>query len=181
MLKELLTPLVFPIGAAAMARLTLLLNHVIAAESVAVQRLKPHAGCSVQLFCTGWPALLPALPVLAFTITPAGLLQWCGDHPPTEPALRVTLDASNPAQLVGQCLSGERPHVNIEGDAALATDVGWLIDHLRWDIEDDLAPIIGPTLAHQLARVGRGVGRGFGTALRTVQGLASRRGGGAFP
>jgi ubiquinone biosynthesis accessory factor UbiJ len=181
MLKDLLTPLVTPIGAAAMARLSLLLNHVIAAESVAVERLKPHAGRSVQLFCTGWPTLLPALPMLAFTITAAGLLEWAGAHPPAEPALRVSMDVSNPAQLLGQCLSGERPHVNIEGDAALATDVGWLIENLRWDIEDDLAQIMGPTVAHQLARLGRGVGRGFGSALRALQSLASRRGGGAFP
>jgi len=29
------------------------------------------------------------------------------------------------------------------------------VEHLRWDIEDDLARLIGDAPAHQLARLGR--------------------------
>ncbi|MDE2147682.1 MAG: hypothetical protein KGJ24_13425, partial [Burkholderiales bacterium] len=53
-------------------RLTLLLNHVLAAELLASARLAPHAGRGVGLTLAGWPALLPAPPRLAWRVTPAG-------------------------------------------------------------------------------------------------------------
>lgn len=162
------------LGSAAMERITLLLNHVIAAEPVATERLRPHSGRSIQLQWTGWPGLLPAPPVVAFTITPAGLLEWCGEQAPAQPDLRVTIDASNPLRLVGQWLSGERPKVGIEGDSALATDVSWLIDNLRWDIEDDVARIIGQAPAHELGRAASAVGAGLREAVRALQGLMAR-------
>lgn len=166
------------LGTAAMERITLLLNHVIAAETVATERLKPHAGRHVQLVWTGWPSLLPAPPVVAFAVTPAGLLEWAGTEPPAAPELRVSLDASNPARLAGMWLAGERPSVNIEGDSAFAADVSWLIDNLRWDIEDDLARIVGQAPAHQIARVASAAASGFSFAAKTLQDLVVRGGGG---
>jgi ubiquinone biosynthesis protein UbiJ len=162
------------LGSAAMERITLLLNHVIAAEPVATERLRPHSGRSIQLEWTGWPTLLPAPPLVAFSITPAGLLEWCGEQAPAQPDLRVSLDASNPLRLVGQWLSGERPKVGIDGDSALATDVSWLIDNLRWDIEDDVARVIGQAPAHELARAASAIGAGLREAVSTLQGLMPR-------
>ncbi len=162
------------LGSAAMERITLLLNHVIAAEPVATERLRPHSGRSIQLQWTGWPSLLPPPPLVAFNITPAGLLEWCGEQAPAQPDLRVSLDASNPLRLVGQWLSGERPKVGIEGDSALAADVSWLIDNLRWDIEDDVARVIGQAPAHELARAASALGAGLREAVSTLQGLMSR-------
>ena len=66
------------IAPAVMERLTLLINHVLSGEPVAMQRLRPHSGKTVELTLQGWPALLPTPPLLAFFITPAGLLEWCG-------------------------------------------------------------------------------------------------------
>jgi ubiquinone biosynthesis protein UbiJ len=173
------------LGAAAMERVTLLLNHVLAAEPVATGRLKPHAGRSIQLSWTGWPSLLPAPPVAAFTVTPAGLLEWRGDVSaplPGLPELRISIDASNPARLAAQWLAGERPSIGIDGDSAFAADVSWLIDNLRWDIEDDLANIVGAGPAHQIARAGGLVARGFSAAVRTLQqGFGGRSGGGGHP
>lgn len=157
-----------------MERITLLLNHVIAAEPVATERLRPHAGRSIQLQWTGWPSLLPPPPVVAYTVTPAGLLEWCGEAPPPQADLRVSLDASNPLRLAAQWFTGERPAVVIEGDSALATDVSWLIDNLRWDIEDDVARVIGQVPAHELSRVASAIGAGLREAVRTLQGLVSR-------
>jgi len=38
----------------------------------------------------GWPALLPPPPALAFRVTPAGLLEWCGgEQAPADADLRV--------------------------------------------------------------------------------------------
>lgn len=157
-----------------MERITLLLNHVIAAERVATERLKTHTGRSLQLLWTGWPPLLPPPPVVAFNITPAGLLEWCGDQVPVQPDLRMSLDASNPLKLASLWISGERPQVVIEGDSALAADVSWLIDNLRWDIEDDLARIIGQAPAHELAKASKAVSAGLREAVRALQGLVSR-------
>jgi ubiquinone biosynthesis protein UbiJ len=162
------------LGSAAMERITLLLNHVIAAEPVATERLKAHRGRSLQLVWTGWPSLLPPPPVVAFSVTPAGLLEWCGDQAPVQADLRVSLDGSNPLKLASLWLTGERPQVGIEGDSALAADVSWLIDNLRWDIEDDIARIIGQAPAHELARAASAVSAGLREAVKAVQGLVSR-------
>lgn len=162
------------LGSAAMERITLLLNHVVAAETVATERLKPHSGRSLQLVWTGWPSFLPPPPVVAFTITPAGLFEWCGEQVPAQPDLRVSIDASNPLKLASLWLAGERPQVGIEGDSALAADVSWLIDNLRWDIEDDLARILGQAPAHELARGASAVAAGLREAVRALQGLVSR-------
>jgi ubiquinone biosynthesis protein UbiJ len=157
-----------------MERLTLWLNHVLAGEDAAVQRLRPHAGRSIRLQLAGWPSLLPAPPDVAFTITRAGLLEWRGADPPPAADLRVTVDASNPALMLAQGLTGRRPAVEVAGDALLAADVSWLMDNLRWDVQDDLARFVGPAAAHQLARVGSRVAGGLRDGVAAVAGLAGR-------
>jgi ubiquinone biosynthesis protein UbiJ len=162
-------------GTAAVERLTLLANHVIGSEPVAMQRLKAHAGRSIQLHFAGWPALLPALPVTAFRVSNAGLLEWCGADAPSAADLRVEIDASNPALAVAQALSGTRPRVEVAGDAAFATDLNWLFDNLRWDLQDDVARVVGQAPARELARVAGSVSAGLREAARAVGSLAARR------
>jgi ubiquinone biosynthesis accessory factor UbiJ len=157
-------------------RFTLWLNHVLASEEAAMARLRPHAGRSVRVDLSGWPSLLPAPPALSFVVTRAGLLEWTGDQPAAEPDLRLTVDASNPALMVAQGLAGQRPAVDISGDSAFATDLNWLMDNLRWDVEDDLARFIGDAPAHELMRVGRPVGQAMRSAVAMLAGLAVRQG-----
>ena len=64
--------------------------------------------------------------------------------------------------------------IDVAGDAAFATDVNWLFDHLRWDVEDDLAKIVGPTPAHELARLARGAATGLRDAVAGVGAMAAR-------
>jgi ubiquinone biosynthesis protein UbiJ len=156
-------------------RLTLLLNHVLASEAVATERMLGHRGATLQLVLERWPSLLPAPPVLSWRITPAGLLQWNGADglaPAAEgaPGLLVTLDASNPALLLAKALGGEPPAVRIDGDAALAGDVNWLLQNLRWDVAADLERLFGPQVAGVLHPLGRMLGQGLRAAL---QGLSS--------
>lgn len=162
------------LAAMTMERFTLLLNHVLAAEPVATQRLRPHAGRTLTLRLQGWPSLLPALPPLSFRVTPAGLLEWSADGPVTEPALLLVVEAADPLSLLARSLAGERGKVDIQGDAALAADVSWLMDNLRWDVREDLSRIVGPVLALQAARVGGVLSRGLREALRWI---AARRAG----
>ena len=163
------------LGQAAIERLTLLVNHVLASESVATQRMSVHAGRSIRVQFDGWPSLLPPLPPTAFRVTPAGLVEWCGAEAPAEPDLRVNIDASNPALAMAQALSGTRPQVAIAGDAALATDLNWLFDNLRWDVQDDLARIVGQAPAREISRVAGGIAAGMREAVKTLSGLVARR------
>lgn len=169
-LHDLLAP-------AAMGRTTLVLNHVLASEPVATERLRAHAGRRIDIQPQAWPALLPPLPRLAFLVTPAGLLDWDGQGEGTGPAdLTVRFDASNPALLAARALTGETPQVEVEGDAQLAADVNWLLQNLRWDVEADLERVMGPAAAHQLARLGGGLARGVRAAVQAAASLAARRG-----
>ena len=155
--RELLAP-------AALQRLTLLANHLLLAEPVAVQRLLPHAGKRLSVELTEWPPLLPAPPLAVFQVTPAGLLEWCGEidgatSAPAELQLRVA--AANPALLMVRLAAGERPQVGVQGEAQFAADVNWLADNLRWDLEADLARVVGPLPARQLASLGAAVAAGL--------------------
>jgi ubiquinone biosynthesis accessory factor UbiJ len=161
-------------GGAAIERLTLLANHVLAAEPVATQRMRAHAGQCVRVQFDGWPSVLPALPATSFRVTPAGLIEWCGAEHRDEPDLRVAIDASNPALSMAQALTGTRPKVDVAGDAAFATDLNWLFDNLRWDVQDDLARIVGPAPAREIARVGGAVAAAMRVAARSVGGLVAR-------
>ena len=203
-------------------RLVLLANHVLAAEPAAGQRLATHSGRRLKVQFEGWPARLPPVPDLALRVTSAGLLEWCVDEPGAEPDLRLRLDASNPLLSAAQWASGERPRVDIQGDAQFAADapgepdlrlvvdgsnpalrllqwraagegprvavqgdaqfaadLSWLMDNLRWDVQDDLARLIGPAPAHEVARVARLIAAGLRGTLAALSGAAARGGGGA--
>ena len=167
-----------------MERATLLANHVVSAEPVAMARLKGHAGRSIRLHFNGWPSMLPPLPATAFRVTPAGLLDWVGQEAgevgttdatdTTSADLRVSIDVSNPAQAVAQALLGERPKVEVAGDAAFAADLNWLFDNLRWDVQDDLERIVGAAPAREIARLAGGVASGLRSAARAAGSMARR-------
>jgi ubiquinone biosynthesis protein UbiJ len=61
------------------------------------------------------------------------------------------LTAANPWQVLEPLLDGGKPDVQVQGDVQLAADINWLIDHVRWDMEADLARILGDVPAHLLA------------------------------
>jgi ubiquinone biosynthesis protein UbiJ len=164
-LQSLITP-------ALMQRLTLLLNHVIASEPVATQRLRPHAGRHVQLQVLDWPPALPAWPSTVFAITPAGLLEWVDSSALSlapAPDLLLSVRAANPAQILWSALQGQRPQVDVSGDANLAADISWLMDNLRWDVQDDLSRLMGQIPAHELGRLAQSAA----SALREMVGRLS--------
>ena len=164
-----------------MERVVLLVNHVIATEPAALARLTPHAGRSVQIELAGWPQLLPAVGQFAFRITPAGLVEWIAGGAGATPDLRVAFDAANPALAFTRIVAGERPEVVVSGDAAFATDVDWLIDNLRWEIEEDLARFVGPGVARQIAKVGGWVGGAIREGAKALRDLAGGPGTEAMP
>ena len=96
----MLHALVSTAQSALVERAVLFVNHILAAEPAASQRLQTHAGRCMALQVDGWPALLPALPRLDFRVTPAGLVEWCDGELPASVDLVVRLDASDPARLM---------------------------------------------------------------------------------
>ncbi|HOM14156.1 MAG TPA: hypothetical protein PLB41_12650 [Rubrivivax sp.] len=153
---------------ALMERVVLVVNHVLDAEPVATQRLRPHAQRVIELSLQGWPSLLPAPPALAFRVTPAGMLEWCGggEPLPVNADLRVQVDAANPLALMARAMAGDKPAVSIDGDAQLAADVNWLLVNLRWDIAADLERMFGPAVAQPLHRLGSALARALRAALQ---------------
>ena len=152
-------------------RLTLILNHVLASESVATDRLRPHSGATMSLTLAGWPSLLPPPPALAWRVTPAGLLEWCGIPGPASADLAVSLDASNPALVLARALAGDPPAVQVDGSAQLAADVNWLLQNLRWDVAADMDRLFGPKVAQPLHQVGRMLASGVRSAMKGASSL----------
>jgi ubiquinone biosynthesis protein UbiJ len=166
----MLPPLLEPFNAmatlfsnAVLDRVTLFLNHVLAAEPAATERLQPHQGRSLAVTWVQWPPFLPPPLPVAWQVTPAGLLERIALEPPAA-ALRVVIDVSQAPRWWAALQAGEPPPLEIQGDAQFAADVSWLIANVRWDAEDDLARVIGDAPARELARIGRGMAdaiRGF--------------------
>lgn len=155
-------------------RLTLVINHVLGSESVATQKLRPHAGRTLSLALNQWPGLLPAPPALAWRVTPAGLLEWCGAEGVAAPDLHVQIDAANPAALLARAVAGTPPAVQIDGDAQLAGDVNWLLQNLRWDVAADLERLFGPGPAQTLHRVGATLATALRAGLKGASELGER-------
>ena len=131
-------------------RLVLFLNHVLMQEPEAQSRLARQKGRVVRLQWRGFSMQLAA--------TPAGL---CELAPAANPDLLLTVTDSSPFDLARAALQGEKPGVRIEGDVQFAAEVNWLVDHVRWDAEEDLARLIGDAPAHTLANIGRAVAQGL--------------------
>ena len=126
-------------------RLVAVINHVLGQEPEALRRLMRQQG---QVVVLRWRALS-----LALRVTPAGL--WDVATPDLRPHLTLEITEASILVLAQQALRGEKPVVRVEGDVQLAAEVNWLVDHVRWDIEEDLARVLGDAAAHQVAEFGR--------------------------
>lgn len=137
-------------------RVVLFLNHVLMQEPQAQQRLRRQQGKPVRV---RWGDFH-----LTLAPTPAGLLERpSGDR---QPELHVTLSQTSPFALAQQVLAGERPAVDIQGDVQLAAEVAWLVDNVRWDVEEDLSRLVGDAMAHTLV----GGARSAASALKAFVG-----------
>lgn len=126
-------------------RLILLLNHVLMQEGAATRRLQPRSGRVVRV---QWRHF-----TMGLKVTPAGMFDLASAA--ATPDLHFEVTEGSPLAIAQAALRGERPPVRIDGDVDFAGDLQWLADHLRWDIEDDLARVIGDVPAHTLSNLGR--------------------------
>jgi len=126
-------------------RLVLLANHVLMQESEAQARLARQAGRIVE---ARWRVF-----VVRLVATPAGLL----DVAPAagQPDLTLTLTEESPWELAQAALRGDKPAVRIAGDVQFAAEINWLVEYVRWDLEEDLSRLVGDAPAHAIGDVGR--------------------------
>ena len=138
-------------------RLVLFLNHVLMSEPEAMARLARQKGQRIELL---WDRVQ-----LQLSPTPAGLLER-GRFDGFD--LRLTVTEDTPVALVSTLARADKPKVRIEGDVQLAAEINWLIDHVRWDAEEDLARLVGDATAHTLAEAAR-------KALASLRSFVARR------
>lgn len=150
-------------------RIILLLNHVLQQDDEAVARLNRQQGKSMGV---SWRELS-----FSVVVTPAGLLELADAFadPGAQASaitpkhdLCLTLIEGSPAALVYKLATGERPELRIEGDVQFAAEVGWLVDSVRWDAEEDLSRIVGDVAAHRMGEAARALAKGL---QRFVQGV----------
>jgi len=126
-------------------RAVLFLNHVLQQEPEAQQRLLRQQGRVVRFQWRFVTMELVATPAGLLDLAPAGSV----------PELTLTVTDESPFELARNTLRGGKPSVQIIGDVQLAAEVNWLVDHVRWDVEDDLARLIGDVPAHTVANGAR--------------------------
>lgn len=126
-------------------RIVLLLNHVLQQEPQAMERLVRQKGRVVLMQWQHFTFKVQA--------TPAGLLDLAAADANAD--LKVVLVDESPLAMAQAWMQGGKPQVRIEGDVQLAAELNWLADHVRWDLEEDLARVLGDAPAHWLSQGAR--------------------------
>lgn len=117
------------------------LNHLLAAESWALTRLKPFAGQHAR-FDMG-PLSFGA------SVSGDGLLHACDSAP--VPQVIIRLPDDTPFRFLID-RNGLFQSARISGAADFAEALGFIARNLRWDAEADLARIVGDAPAHRLVK-----------------------------
>lgn len=126
-------------------RIVLMLNHVLMQEPEATRRLLQRKG---QVALIKWGSI-----AIKFVVTPAGLLDLAEAAAAPDLTLQVVQESA--LDILQTVFQGGKPDIRIEGDVQLAADVHWLTENLRWDVEEDLARIVGDVPARALGDAAR--------------------------
>ncbi len=129
----------------AQLKVVLFLNHVLQANPHALPRTRRLSGRSVQM---RWQNR-----AMQWVFTPAGLLEAVPADRPAD--LILDLGDASPWQLASHVWQRQRPALRIEGDVQMAAEVNWLVDHVRWSPEEDLARLLGDAPARALFQGGQ--------------------------
>lgn len=147
-------------------RIVVLINHVLQQEPQAMQRLARQKG---RVVLAQWRIF-----TFKVRITPAGLFDLATPDAPFDLCFRVSQES--PFDIAATLMQGQKPPVHIEGDVQLAADINWLIDHVRWDLEEDLSRIVGDVPAHSLVQAARTLAHGLQSFLQQIQRSGSASG-----
>ncbi|WP_186081566.1 ubiquinone biosynthesis accessory factor UbiJ [Burkholderia gladioli] len=131
-------------------------NHLLARESWARERLIPYAGKTARLEFSPLTLLL--------LVQPDGYFAAVEAHEAPQPDVSIALGGArqSPFDAVTAFVQGGQAavmkHVKLEGDAEFATQLAKLAEHLRWEPEEDLARVLGDAPAHRIATLVRSAG-----------------------
>lgn len=117
------------------------LNHLVAGEDWAGERLRPFAGQRVAILGGPFP--------LHIGVTAEGL--FAATEVVDSPGVTITLPADFPARLLldrGSLFSSAK----LAGSADFAETLAFVFRNLRWDAEDDLARFVGDMAARRLVQ-----------------------------
>ena len=138
------------------------LNHLLEAEAWARERLAPFAAETLELRA-------PPLPPLRFAIAPDGRLAAgaAGAQAAGKATLVITL---GPGTLAAAAKGEDHllRSIAVAGNARLASEVMFLARHLRWDVEEDVAGLIGDAAAHRLVGFARQAAAWHADAARRI-------------
>ena len=126
-------------------RMVLFINHVLMQEKEAMDRLIRQRGRVARVQWRSYSMALLVTPAGLFNLAPQG----------GAPDLQLEVTETSPLALAETALRGDKPAIRIEGDVQLAAEINWLVDHVRWDLEEDVARLIGDAPAHTLGQVVR--------------------------
>lgn len=122
------------------------LNHLLQKELWARQKLQAHAGQIAQFTFPGFNVRI--------AIQASGLFTHINEAQTTP-----TVNLHIPLTAASAFLSGGKAKamklVRIDGDVELATTLAYLTEHLQWEVEEDLANLIGDAPAHTLVNASR--------------------------
>ena len=121
------------------------LNHLLAQQPWAAERLKAFAGACAEFRC-------PPLPDLRVVVLETGLLEAAASDAAVTLVVKLK-SATLPLLLARDETAFEQ--VEIEGLAGFASTVQHLFRHLTWDVEEDLSGLLGDVVAHRLVSQGR--------------------------
>lgn len=119
------------------------LNHLLREENWALERLRPYSGSQV---------LVTAGPInLTLRVDEHGLFVPADSNLPVDVVL--TLPADAPVKLLLD-RSSLFSSVKLSGSADFAESLAFVFRNLRWDVESDLAAILGDIPARRLTKIG---------------------------
>jgi ubiquinone biosynthesis protein UbiJ len=138
-----------PLGGAPLSAILAALNHLLAQQAWARERLRAFAGRTVRLGVEPSAPMAAWVPELHARIDAEGSLVAAADGPADVSLwLRPSVDALFRGLAQGpQGLSG---HLRVEGDVLLAGVLGELAARLRPDVEEDLSRVTGDVIARRV-------------------------------
>ena len=121
------------------------LNHILAQNTWAMQRLQPLSGKTFAVQAA-------PLPTLSFSVLPDGSVSDAA----TSAMADATLSATPDALLRYFSVEPRDPAlIKLSGDAALGAEIGHILAHISWEAEEDLSRLFGDIIAHRMAGFGR--------------------------
>ena len=137
-------------------------NHVLRSAPLAMERLRPHAGRTVEI------RVGPM--TFALTIQTTGEVLGAVPGAPRDLTVRIS------PFLLPRLAAGEEAafrDLEMLGDMELAQEISYLARNLTWDVEEDLSRVVGDIAAHRIVGAGRAVSQwGRDATLRAAQGAA---------